>query len=382
MSGFSITVSDEFQTDGLGYALYVKLVEERCRYDIGITTQRLNRERNSVSNLQQSPDVSTFMGIRDAIRDFRLGGSQHKVVALEKEITAKEAWLKSWLNQAWSKVNDLAGSQIDEIYSASIEDLKTHYSANTQNAPKTYLILQEAALEPLYREGEAQIKEEDIYLSCEYIATLLDFKPGTGKSIITQLENFVREINHFWRKIVQWAVAGALISALIFPFFGLELAGLVGESMGLGGAAATSAGLAFFGGGSIVAGGSGMVGGITVLLGGMGLFGSIVGGSSKFLINKSLISQIPTELVILYSVKTINYVRFFTQHDFSTHQSVKINESHKLAIQSLLSVKQEMERLLLESTPQTDQDWTKREKDIEILYVAFKKIVKIMSGRS
>lgn len=382
MSDFSIKVSDEFQTDGLGYALYVKLVEERCRYDIAITTQKLNIERNSVSNLQQSPDVSSFIGIRDSIRNFRLGESQHKVVALEKEITAKEAWLKSWLNQAWSKVHNLAGSQINEICSVSIEDLKTHYSANTQNAPKTYLILQDAALEPLYCEGESQIKEEDIYLGCEYIATLLSFKSGTGKSIITQLENFVREINHFWRKIVQGAVVGALIGALIFPFLGLELAALVGESMGLGGAAATSAGLAFFGGGSIVAGGSGMIGGITVLLGGMGLFGSIIGGGSKFLINKSLISQIPTELVILYSVKTINYVRFFTQYDFSTHQSVKINESHKLAIQSLLSVKQEMERLLLESTPQTDQDWTKREKDIEILYVAFKKIVKIMSGRS
>lgn len=381
MSGFSITVSDEFQTDGLGYALYVKLVEERCRYDIGITTQRLNRERNSVSNLQQSPDVSTFMGIRDAIRDFRLGGSQHKVVVLEKEITAKEAWLKSWLNQAWSKVNDLAGSQIDEIYSASIEDLKTHYSANTQKAPKTYLILQEAALEPLYREGEAQIKEEDIYLGCEYIATLLDFKPGTGKSIITQLENFVREINHFWRKIVQWAVAGALISALIFPFFGLELAALVGESMGLGGAAATSTGLAFFGGGSIVAGGSGMVGGITVLLGGMGLFGSIVGGGSQFLINKSVISKLPTELVVLYSAKTINYVKFITQGYSGVHQDQRVTESHRLAVQSLLTVKYEMEKCLLESTLQTDQDWKKREKDIEILYTAFKNIVKIMSGR-
>jgi len=69
------------------------------------------------------------------------------------------------------------------------------------------------------------------------------------------------------------AVVAAITAGAAAPLIG----GAIGGFMGLGGAAATSAGLAFLGGGAIAVGGLGMAGGTMVLIGGGALLGAGLG---------------------------------------------------------------------------------------------------------
>jgi hypothetical protein len=66
-----------------------------------------------------------------------------------------------------------------------------------------------------------------------------------------------------------WVGLGAAVLLVVAPY----LAGAIGGFMGLGGAAATSAGLALLGGGSLAAGGFGMSGGYVVLMAGGAILG-------------------------------------------------------------------------------------------------------------
>jgi hypothetical protein len=66
-----------------------------------------------------------------------------------------------------------------------------------------------------------------------------------------------------------WVGLGAAVLLIVAPY----LAGAIGGFMGLGGAAATSAGLALLGGGSLAAGGFGMTGGYVVLMAGGAILG-------------------------------------------------------------------------------------------------------------
>jgi len=66
-----------------------------------------------------------------------------------------------------------------------------------------------------------------------------------------------------------WVGVGTAVLLVLAPY----LAGAIGGLMGLGGAAATSAGLALLGGGSLAAGGFGMTGGYVVLMAGGAILG-------------------------------------------------------------------------------------------------------------
>jgi len=79
-----------------------------------------------------------------------------------------------------------------------------------------------------------------------------------------------------WQKIIPVAVVGTFMGVtggLAAPAIGI----LIGQSVGLAGAAAVSYGLAFLGGGSLAAGGFGMAGG-TALITALGAGSGIVGG--------------------------------------------------------------------------------------------------------
>lgn len=69
---------------------------------------------------------------------------------------------------------------------------------------------------------------------------------------------------------------------------GPAIGGAIGTAMGLSGAAATSAGLAFIGGGSLAAGGLGMAGGLAIVT----MVGSAVGGSLGAYVAGSYLSDV------------------------------------------------------------------------------------------
>ncbi len=96
-----------------------------------------------------------------------------------------------------------------------------------------------------------------------------------------------------------WIGLGSAVLLLTAPY----LAGVIGGTMGLSGAAATSAGLAFLGGGSIATGGLGMSGGYFAFMAGGAILGYSAGSSNY---KSSLRASSKEELLIscskLYAV--------------------------------------------------------------------------------
>lgn len=88
---------------------------------------------------------------------------------------------------------------------------------------------------------------------------------------------------------------GAIAIAATGGFAAPTIGTAIGTLMGLSGAAATSAGLAFLGGGAIASGGFGMAGGAAFIIGGGAMFGGLVGRSvsgSLFKQNRVILSQL------------------------------------------------------------------------------------------
>ena len=114
--------------------------------------------------------------------------------------------------------------------------------------------------------------EADRKLYLGFCAEVMDESPYT-------LTMAWQEFNRCIEKIVKansgpdltlmWVGLGAAVLLVVAPY----LAGAIGGFMGLGGAAATSAGLALLGGGSLAAGGFGMTGGYVVLMAGGAILG-------------------------------------------------------------------------------------------------------------
>ena len=95
------------------------------------------------------------------------------------------------------------------------------------------------------------------------------------------------------RKVVAVVAGGAAIGVLTGGLAAPLIGGAVGGAMGLGGAAATSAGLALLGGGSVAAGGLGMAGGTAIIAGTAGVGAAGVGAAGTWLAGAR-----PTDVVV------------------------------------------------------------------------------------
>lgn len=86
-----------------------------------------------------------------------------------------------------------------------------------------------------------------------------------------------------WGRVAALSVVGLGAGAATAGWAAPAVGALIGGSMGLAGAAATSAGLAMLGGGSIAAGGFGVVGGTILVTGVGGIFGAgTLGTAARF----------------------------------------------------------------------------------------------------
>lgn len=140
-----------------------------------------------------------------------------------------------------------------------------------------------------------------------YFAEAGQFLKVSSSSIHLAYENFKRCVEKITKKLEKsnWTIALIGIGAALFLFTGPLFAGAIGGIMGLSGAAATSAGLAFLGGGSLAAGGLGMTGGYIALMAG----GSILGyglGSKEY--NNRLSATSKEELLMSCS-KLFSYLK-------------------------------------------------------------------------
>lgn len=128
-------------------------------------------------------------------------------------------------------------------------------------------------------------------------AKKIDLDKSTLEQWESQYSEALRAIggrSDIWKKatlVALASVAVAVTGGLAAPIIG----GAIGAAMGLSGAAATSAGLAFLGGGAIAAGGAGMAGGTLAIIGGGAILGGVGGLTASrhfFLQHKVVLTQL------------------------------------------------------------------------------------------
>lgn len=199
------------------------------------------------------------------------------VVDQQTYINLKLDWCEEWMKTTCELLE--LGELVKE------NDLPARLKAlNLPKSKSAALSVEAATWEPFHelRKGETRYKKlrvdlDDFNNYCSYIQKLpgLKFKLADMRhdyqACTEKIVKIINGSNYTW----VWMGAGALVLLLVAPY----AAGMLGGMMGLGGAAATSAGLAFLGGGSLAAGGMGMAGGYVVLMAGGALLG--YGGGSK-----------------------------------------------------------------------------------------------------
>ena len=136
------------------------------------------------------------------------------------------------------------------------------------------------------------------------VASKKDFEYIDGE-LKSRADKYKQGVN--WPRLITVIVGGTALGVLTGGMAAPLLGAAIGGSMGLGGAAATSAGLALLGGGSLAAGGAGMAGGMAlvsaiggVVGGGAGLAANrAVGMSREALLTEGIKLDLITELILL-----------------------------------------------------------------------------------
>lgn len=150
----------------------------------------------------------------------------------------------------------------------------------------------------------------------------------TAKDISSCRSNFDSAAKDISKKIsgsnntLMWLGIGAAICLIVAPY----LAGAIGGLMGLSGAAATSAGLAFLGGGSLAAGGLGMSGGYVAVMAGGALLG-YKGGNASF---KKRMQETSQEEILISCAKLVATLGFIKQSMNCTYAIDNYCESARL----------------------------------------------------
>lgn len=184
----------------------------------------------------------------------------------------KRAWADQWYTIT-SKLLEI-GTVVSE--SSLGEKLVELHLSETKKAALCIELATFTAYHELSQDGHdwegLNFDDEDRKRFLGFCAEIVDESPYT-------LSMAWQEFNRCIDKIVKansgpdltwmWVGLGAAVLLIVAPY----LAGAIGGFMGLGGAAATSAGLALLGGGSLAAGGFGMTGGYVVLMAGGAILG-------------------------------------------------------------------------------------------------------------
>lgn len=192
---------------------------------------------------------------------------------------------------------ELSGDQLEELRDP---DVAINRARTARKRSRALIILIELMTFNPWAAGETWgrvARQESLSSTADVLEGLGndDFNTATA-----ELEALLRQLRrrsiHWGRVAIVSAVglgAGALTAGWAAPVVG----GLIGGTLGLTGAAATSAGLAMLGGGSLAAGGFGVAGG-TILLTGLG--GFVAAG---FAGAGTLFSPVGTAAVIADAVK-------------------------------------------------------------------------------
>ena len=195
----------------------------------------------------------------------------------------KKQWLREWVEQTKKLLS------IKHEYNAA--QIKNYlHSSNVSEGKLLAFIVEVSTFQPYFPFSNNEKKYKDLIFSdYAYLKSAQDFFPAYGNKIVSCKKLYSDARQEMAKEIagssnaLLWVSVAAASSLFLAPFLGAAIGGL----MGLSGAAATSAGLAFLGGGAIAAGGFGMAGGTVAVMAG----GSLVAYASNNYLYQDMVKQ-------------------------------------------------------------------------------------------
>jgi len=201
----------------------------------------------------------------------------------------KKDWLKDWIDSIQE------APFISNAFEFNSEILLEKINSINPIEKRKIIILEAVIFIPFFRikkrhDGISKLKE--LYKENKnaqdrmypVIANFITKLPSiTQDEIASARQSYNTAISEIPPKKYATKAAIVAVAAVVFGFTGGVLAPvlgtMVGSLLGLSGAAATSAGLAFLGGGALASGGLGMAGGTFFVIGGGSILGSVLGFS-------------------------------------------------------------------------------------------------------
>ena len=220
------------------------------------------------------------------------------------EIRSKKTeWVQAWTANV---------AALDEQNPGVIrDDLAKHYCYKMGSDPASrlqcYLIVLEVATfkpyfplsgqEPQRFSNLTWHDEKETVKDILSFATALELPTECVKRLKDAMNAAITGLSGGYWKIALWSIVGAVLIAITGGLAAPAIGGVIGSLMGLGGAAAVSAGLAFLGGGALAVGGFGMAGGTALIIGG----GALIGAGSFASIAK--LTSYSSEFMLIQTAK-------------------------------------------------------------------------------
>lgn len=219
----------------------------------------------------------------------------------------KGYWIERWQESAWKLLkiedkpytNEQLNSKLQEFY--KISTLQKRVNLAVQCSLFT-------AYFPLEKDDKQLYFDTSVYLNqLEKILFPLQLPDNSMVELNRDCNSYIKQISNELKTPFQKyapiiiGLVGAVTAAIAAPF----LAGGIGALMGLSGAAATSAGLAFLGGGAISAGGGGMVMGFAILMGG----GAVVGTAGGKVLSDEEIEELRSKEYVVASAQLLSMIK-------------------------------------------------------------------------
>lgn len=179
----------------------------------------------------------------------------------------KLKWLHEWSNKTKFLLNITETQSIEKIK----QELNGHHFSEGKMLA---FIVELTTFTPYFNFDKDNVWDDVEFNSGIYLSSMESIIPIYGSKLSKCREIYFDAQNKIAKEvkgssnIVMWMSVAAVASLLMAPYLGAVIGGI----MGLSGAAATSAGLAFLGFGSIATGGLGMAGGSIAIMAGGSLF--------------------------------------------------------------------------------------------------------------
>lgn len=349
-----INWNDDFEIDGFGIVMIVKLLKQRINIDISNTK---TQEIKAVKELNQIPNEGMINKGKRLLKE-------NKVSKLRDEYIQKTRWYNQWEESMNEKIESLG---LNECYLIDIETLLDKINENDRSGFKKYTILQEVLLVPIYVDNKETISTENtLEWSSKKISEILGLNQEEGRNIIKSIDKFTKDITGYWSKLIRYGIFGLGIAALASIVFLPVIVTSAGAALGLSGGAAITGGLAAIGGGSIATGGLGMAGGYAIVVGGGSVLG-LVGGVG--VANK--LGNIDEGYILVSLVKILNSIKYLNRAGYKDIDGIK-----NRILERFLTLKHNLERDILIN--RNFSDYSKFEKKLELLNYTYEQICKNM----